>query len=135
MQTTQSIDSVDAAVNHNVPFAIAGERHHTGEFLYVSATDKNAEGNFAVFVTNHNHVASGEITHVTTSYSRRWDIGHRYKSVTAFLPKASSKNYCVRSFRFVFAALLYNLWRHTDERNRGFLTSGHHRGPIFTPSS
>ncbi|AFK21374.1 putative transposase (TCE33) [Haloferax mediterranei ATCC 33500] len=31
-----------------------------------------------------------------------------------FLAKTSSKDYCVRLFYFVFAVLLYNIWRLTD---------------------
>lgn len=110
----QSKDSVDVAVKHDVPLAIEGEVHHTVEFLYVPATSDNADGNYAVFVTNRDHVDPAEITHVTNSYSRRWDIENQYKSVKEFLPKTSSKGYRVRLFTFTFAALLYNLWRLTD---------------------
>ena len=110
----RSADGSDAAVKHDVPLAIAGEVHHTAEFLYVPATAEDTEGNYAVFVTNRDHVAPDEITHVTASYSRRWDIENQYKSVKSFLPKTSSKDYRVRLFSFTFAALLYNLWRLTD---------------------
>jgi hypothetical protein len=110
----ESKDGVDAAVKHAVPFAMDGELHHTAEFLYVPATDEDADGNYAVFVTNRDHVAPEEIKKVTNSYSRRWDIENQYKSVKAFLPKTSSKDYRVRLFSFTFAALLYNLWRLTD---------------------
>ncbi|SEP14391.1 Transposase DDE domain-containing protein [Halogranum amylolyticum] len=107
-------DGVDAAVKHKVPFAIDGELHHTAEFLYVPATSDDADGNYAVFVTNRDHVNPAEIRHVTNSYSRRWDIENQYKSIKSFLPKTSSKDYRVRLFIFTFAALLYNLWRLTD---------------------
>jgi len=110
----ESKEGVDAAVKHEVPFAIDGELHHTAEFLYVPATDEDAEGSYAVFVTNRDHVGPDEIAHVTNSYSRRWDIENQYKSVKSFLPKTSSTDYRVRLFSFVFAALLYNLWRLTD---------------------
>jgi hypothetical protein len=110
----ESKDGVDAAVKHEVPFAMDGELHHTAEFLYVPATADDADGDYAVFVTNRDHVAPEEITKVTNSYSRRWDIENQYKSVKAFLPKTSSKDYRVRLFSFTFAALLYNLWRLTD---------------------
>lgn len=110
----KSKDGVNAAVKHDVPFAIDGELHHTAEFLYVPATNEKADGNYAVFVTNRDHVALNEIMHVANSYSRRWDIENQYKSVKAFLPKTSSKDYRVRLFTFTFAALLYNLWRLTD---------------------
>jgi len=110
----QSREGVDAAVKHEVPFAVDGEHHHTAEFLYVPATDEDADGNYAVFVTNRDHVAPEEVEHVTNSYSRRWDIENQYKSVKSFLPKTSSTDYRVRLFSFVFASLLYNLWRLTD---------------------
>jgi IS4 transposase len=88
--------------------------HHTAEFLYIPATADDADGNYAVFVTNRDRVEPEEIQHVTNSYSRRWDIENQYKSLKAFLPKTSSKDYRVRLFSFTFAALLYNLWRLTD---------------------
>ena len=110
----RSKEGVDAAVNHDVPVGINGEVDHTAEYLYVPATSDEEEGNYAVFVTNRDHVDPDEIEHVTNSYSRRWDIENQYKSVNAYLPKTSSKDYRVRLFNFTFAALLYNLWRLTD---------------------
>ena len=110
----KSKDGVDAAVNHDVPVGIDGDVDHTVEYLYVPATSDDEEGNYAVFVTNRDHVDPDEIAHVTNSYSRRWDIENQYKSVNAYLPKTSSRDYRVRLFNFTFAALLYNLWRLTD---------------------
>ncbi len=110
----KSKEGVDAAVKHDVPVGIDGEVDHTSEYLYVPATSDNADGNYAVFVTNRDHVDPDEIVHVTNSYRRRWDIESQYKSMKALLPKTSSRDYRVRLFSFVFAALLYNLWRLTD---------------------
>ncbi|EMA07315.1 transposase [Haloarcula marismortui] len=110
----KSKDRVDAAVNHDVPVGIDGDVDHTAEYLYVPATSDDADGEYAVFVTNRDHVAPDEIAHVTNSYSRRWDIENQYKSVQSYLPKTSSTDYRVRLFNFTFAALLYNLWRLTD---------------------
>ena len=110
----KSKDGVDAAVNHDVPVGIDGNVDHTAEYLYVPATSDDKEGNYAVFVTNRDHVDPDEIAQVTNSYSRRWDIENQYKSVKAYLPKTSSTDYRVRLFNFTFAALLYNLWRLTD---------------------
>jgi len=110
----KSKDGVDAAVNHDVPVGIDGDVDHTAEYLYVPATSDDAEGNYAVFVTNRDHVAPDEVAHVTNSYSRRWDIENQYKSVQSYLPKTSSRDYRIRLFNFTFAALLYNLWRLTD---------------------
>jgi len=48
-------------------------------------------------------------------YSRRWQIENEYKSIkNDFLAKTSSKDYRVRLFYFVFAVVLYNIWRLTD---------------------
>ena len=110
----KSKDGVDAAVNHDVPVGIDGDIDHTAEYLYVPAKSEDADGNYAVFVTNRDHVDPDEIVHVTNSYSRRWDIENQYKSINAYLPKTSSRDYRVRLFNFTFAALLYNLWRLTD---------------------
>ena len=125
-------DGSDAAVKHDVPLAVDGEVHHTAEFLYVPATAEDAEGSYAVFVTNRDHVAPDEITHVTASYSRRWDIENQYKSLKAFLPKTSSKDYRVRLFSFVFAALLYNLWRLTDYLVKVGLDQAIRSSPVVT---
>ncbi len=114
IEKIESKDGVDAAVNHDVPVGIDGDVDHTAEYLYVPATSDDAEGKYAVFVTNRDHVDPDEIAHVTNSYSRRWDIENQYKSVKAYLPKTSSTDYRVRLFNFTFAALLYNLWRLTD---------------------
>jgi len=110
----ERMEDADAAVKHDVPLAVDEEVHHTAEFLYVPATADDADGNYAVFVTNRDYVEPEEIRHVTNSYSRRWVIENQYKSLKAFLPKTSSKDYRVRLFSFMFAALLYNLWRLTD---------------------
>ena len=110
----KSKDGVDAGVKHDVPVGIDGDVDHTSEYLYVPTTNEDAEGEYAVFVTNRDYIAPDKITHVTNSYSRRWDIESQYNSVKAFLPKTSSKDYRMRLFSFVFAALLYNLWRLTD---------------------
>jgi hypothetical protein len=110
----KSKEGVDAAVKHDVPVGIDGNVDHTAEYLYVPATNEEATGDYAVFVTNRDHVAPEEITHVTNSHRRRWDIENQYKSVKSFLPKTSSKDYRIRLFTFTFASLLYNLWRLTD---------------------
>jgi hypothetical protein len=110
----KSKEGVDAAVKHDVPVGIDGDIDHMAELLYVPAKSDDVEGSYAVFVTNRDHVSPDEIVHVTNSYSRRWDIENQYKSMKSFLPKTSSKDYRVRLFSFVFATLLYNLWRLTD---------------------
>jgi hypothetical protein len=96
----KSKHGVDAALNHDIPVGTDGDIDHAAEYLYVSATSDEAEGQYAVFVTNRDHVAPDEIAQVTNSYSRRWDIESQYKSVKAYLPKTSSIDYRVRLFNF-----------------------------------
>jgi hypothetical protein len=104
IKNIKSKDGVDASVKHDVPVGIDGDVDHTSKYLYVPTTDEDAEGEYAVFVTNRDYVAPDEIAYVMNSYSRRWDIENQYKSVKAFLSKTSSKDYRVRLFSFVFAA-------------------------------
>lgn len=66
-----------------------------------------------VFATNL-RVGPDEAETFCRRYSRRWQIENEYKSSSAFLAKTSSKDYRVRLFYFVFAVLLYNIWRLID---------------------
>lgn len=80
-------------------------------FLYVPST--SGEGT-TVFATNL-RVGPDEAKTFCRRYSRRWQIENEYKSIKGdFLAKTSSKDYRVRLFYFVFAVLLYNIWRLTD---------------------
>jgi hypothetical protein len=84
---------------------------HPMRFLYVPST--SGEGT-TVFATNL-RVGPDEAETFCRRYSRRWQIENEYKSIkNDFLAKTSSKDYRVRLFYFVFAVLLYNIWRLTD---------------------
>ncbi|MFB6235011.1 MAG: transposase [Halopenitus sp.] len=84
---------------------------HPMRFLYVPST--SGEGT-TVFATNL-RVGPDEAETFCRRYSRRWQIENEYKSIKHdFLAKTSSKDYRVRLFYFVFAVLLYNIWRLTD---------------------
>jgi len=84
---------------------------HPMRLLYVPST--SGEGT-AVFATNL-RVGPDEAEAFCRRYSRRWQIESEYKSIKGdFLAKTSSKDYRVRLFYFVFAVLLYNIWRLTD---------------------
>jgi hypothetical protein len=84
---------------------------HSMQFLYVPST--SGEGT-TVFATNL-RVGPEEAESFCRRYSRRWQIENEYKSIKSdFLAKTSSKDYRVRLFYFVFAVLLYNIWRLTD---------------------
>jgi len=49
-----------------------------------------------------------------TEYGYRREIESGYRSIKRFMAVTTSKNYRVRLFYFVFAVLLYNIWRLTD---------------------
>lgn len=84
---------------------------HPMRFLYIPST--SGEGT-TVFTTNL-RVGPDEAETFCRRYSRRWQIENEYKSIKGeFLAKTSSKDYRVRLFYFVFAVLLYNIWRLTD---------------------
>ncbi|RBI60445.1 transposase [halophilic archaeon] len=84
---------------------------HPMWFLYVPSTSGKGT---TVFATNI-RVGPNEAETFCLRYSRRWQVENEYKSIKGdFLAKTSSKDYRVRLFYFVFAVLLYNIWRLTD---------------------
>lgn len=84
---------------------------HSMRFLYVPSMSGDGT---TVFATNL-LVGPGEAETFCRRYRRRWQIENEYKSIkNDFLAKTSSKDYRVRFFYFVFAVLLYNIWRLTD---------------------
>lgn len=102
-------DGQDVAVESAAVDVEAGS--HPMRFLYVPSTKSDGT---AVFATNV-RVGPEEVESFCRRYSRRWQIENGYKSIKHdFLAKTSSKDYRVRLFYFVFAALLYNIWRLTD---------------------
>jgi len=85
-------------------------KHNLGFLNVPSMTGEGA----TVFTTNL-RVGLEEAESFCRRYSRRWQIENDYKSIKGdFLAKTSSKDYRVRLFYFVFAVLLYNIWRLTD---------------------
>ena len=106
---TMETDGEDVAVESAAVHVEAGS--HQMRFLYVPSTKGDGT---AVFATNI-RVGPDEAETVCRRYSRRWQIENEYKSIKHdFLAKTSSKDYRVRLFYFVFAVLLYNIWRLTD---------------------
>ena len=106
---TMDDDQQEVAVETASVHVEAGS--HQMRFVYVPST--KGEGT-AVFTTNL-RVGPDEAETVCRRYSRRWQIESEYKSIKHdFLAKTSSKDYRVRLFYFVFAVLLYNIWRLTD---------------------
>lgn len=104
----------DAAVLHDVPVAIDGEVHHYAEYLYVPSSNDDEDGQYAIFITNRDHVDTDEIEAICSQYSRRWDIENQYKSLKECLPRTASVDYRIRFCNFLLTCLMYNLWRLTD---------------------
>jgi len=106
---TMAHDNHEVAVESAVVDVESGS--HPMRFLYVPSTKGDGT---AVFATNL-RVGPDEAETFCRRYSRRWQIENEYKSIKHdFLAKTSSKDYRVRLFYFVFAVLLYNIWRLTD---------------------
>jgi len=102
---------------------------HPMRFLYVPST--SGEGT-TVFATNL-RVGPDEAETFCRRYSRRWQIENEYKSIKGdFLAKTSSKDYRVRLFYFVFAVLLYNIWRLTDFLLKAGVESEMNYTPVLT---
>ena len=106
-----------------------GAGSHPMRFLYVPST--SGEGT-AVFATNL-RVGPDEAEAFCKRYSRRWQIESEYKSIKGdFLAKTSSKDYRVRLFYFVFAVLLYNIWRLTDFLLKADVDGEMNYAPVIT---
>jgi hypothetical protein len=102
-------DDQEIAVESTSVHVEAGS--HPMRFLYVPSTSGERT---TVFATNL-RVGPDEAETFCRRYSRRWQIENEYKSIKDdSLAKTSSKDYRVRLFYFVFAVLLYNIWRLTD---------------------
>ena len=102
---------------------------HPMRFLYVPST--KGEGT-AVFATNL-RVGPDEAESFCRRYRRRWQIENEYKSIkNDFLAKTSSKDYRVRLFYFVFAVLLYNIWRLTDFLLKASVDGAIDYAPVLT---
>jgi len=120
-------DDQDTAVETASVDVEAGS--HSMRFLYVPST--NGDGT-AVFATNL-PVGPGQAESFCRRYSRRWQIENEYKSIkNDFLAKTSSKDYRVRLFYFVFAVLLYNIWRLTDFLLKAGVDSEMDYAPVLT---
>lgn len=115
--SNQERDAIDQMEEDGVNVAVQpGTMHtdggsHSMRFLYVPSSSGDGT---AVFATNR-VVKPAEAEVFCDRYSQRWQIENEYKSIkNDFLAKTSSRDYRVRLFYFVFAALLYNIWRITD---------------------
>lgn len=80
-----------------------------------------------VFETNHPDldVSDGDadeekmavlhkIARFIRQYNNRWGIENGYKKIKSFMAETTSKDHRYRFFNFIFACLLYSLWRLVD---------------------
>jgi putative transposase len=78
-----------------------------------------------VFETNHPELSVPEgktdetgiihrIARFTRQYGNRWGIESGYNKTKSFMAKTTSKDQRYRFFNFIFACLLYSLWRLVD---------------------
>jgi len=124
---TMEADGQDTAVEKASVDVEAGS--HPMRFLYVPSTSGDGT---AVFATNL-PVGPDQAEIFCRRYSRRWQIENEYKSIkNDFLAKTSSKDYRVRLFYFVFAVLLYNIWRLTDFLLKAGVDSEMEYAPVLT---
>jgi len=124
---TMEADGQDTAVENASVDVEAGS--HPMRFLYVPSTKGDGT---AVFATNL-PVGPDQAESFCRRYSRRWQIENEYKSIkNDFLAKTSSKDYRVRLFYFVFAVLLYNIWRLTDFLLKAGVESEMDYAPVLT---
>lgn len=70
----------------------------------------------AVFVSNRTNVSPIDALGFTNRYAERWDIENEYKMIKPLLPSIASTDYRMRFFSFIFATVLYNMWRIIDHK-------------------
>lgn len=91
-------------------------------------SDRTDYGQYAVFMTNG---LSGAVT----EYRHRWEIESGYKNIKRFMAATTSKNFVLRFFYFVFACLLYSIWRAVDLLVQVDLTSEYERSLVVTANT
>lgn len=81
----------------------------------------DSAGSYAVFETNigMDVGATGrglvhEVSSVVRQYRRRWTIENAFKSIKRFMVPTTSRSPTLRFFNFLFATLLYDVWRLVD---------------------
>ncbi len=80
---------------------------------------------YSVFMSNRGSSFLSE-------YGYRWEIESGYRSIKRFMAVTTSKNFGLRFFYFVFACLLYSIWRAVDLLVQVELTGEYEHSPIVT---
>ncbi|WP_254536389.1 transposase [Halomarina litorea] len=87
--------------------------------------EEDHEQSYALFETNHPDITTDDdasdetvrihmVERLVRQYRHRWGIENGYKKLKKFLVRTTSKNHEYRFFNFVFACVLYNIWRLVD---------------------
>lgn len=102
------------------------ERHETTlVYRRRNNSERTDYRQYSVFMTNGD-------PRLLREYSYRWEIESGYKSIKRFMAATTSKNFVLRFFYFVFACLLYSIWRAVDLLVQVELTSEYERSPVVT---
>ena len=80
---------------------------------------------YSVFISN---CGRGHLT----EYGYRWEIESGFNSIKWFMTATTSKDFGLRFFYFVFACLLYSVWRAVDLLVQLELTGEYEHAPIVT---
>ena len=86
-------------------------------------SDEDAQA-YVLFETNHPSVTLSDddseierihmVERMVRRYRHRWGIENGYKQIKTFRVRTTSKRHTYRFFNFVFACVLYNVWRLVD---------------------
>lgn len=83
--------------------------------------DDDDHDRYIVFETNCDLPTDAEsdelqraVERVTRQYRKRWTIENGYKSLKSFIVPTTSKSHELRYFNFIFAVLLYDVWKLVD---------------------
>jgi len=100
---------------------------HETTLIYRQKEDSEHDDHrqYSVFMTNR---GSGHLT----EYGYRWEIESGYRSIKRFMAATTSKDFGLRFFYFVFACLLYSIWRAVDLLVQVELTGEYEHSPIVT---
>ena len=106
-----------------------GDRHETTlVYRRRDNSERTDYRQYSVFMTN------GEPC-LLREYAYRWEIESGYKSVKRFMGATTSKNFVLRFFYFVFACLLYSIWRAIDLLVQIEVTGEYEQSPIVTANT
>ncbi len=115
--------------------------HHLGTDILGDENGDESDDvdRYVVFETNASlPVEGGEdelrraVQRLTRQYQKRWTIENGYKSLKSFVVPTTSKSHALRYFNFLFACLLFNVWKLVDLLLRRLF--GVEDGPVLPAS-